>query len=427
MPIELMPHQKKAVLEMKNGCILKGGVGSGKSITALAYYRDNEVVEERLIVITTAKKRDSGDWQAEARELALFPEVDSWNNLHQYEDVEGAFFIFDEQRVVGSGAWVSSFLRITKKNQWVLLSATPGDTWMDYVPVFIANGFYKNRTEFCRQHVVFSRFAKFPKVERFTGTQELARRLRSILVEMPFEKKTVRETVDVYVDYDRASFDMIWKRRWNTETQRPVRHVAELFALMRKVVYTHESRLRAIKDLLILHPRMIVFYNFDYELEILLQLEEGCHSKSGKISGSSTALAEERSCSFPPGFLDSFAVAQWNGHNHQPVPDTESWVYLVQYNAGSEGWNCITTDTTVFYSLPYSYRMFEQAKGRTDRLNTPYDVILYYILRSPSMIDMAVYKTLEAKKNFNETAAMKTWALKFSTSVILFGERVILL
>lgn len=376
--IELMPHQKKAALEMRNGCILKGAVGSGKTYTALAYYRDNEVVEDRLIVITTAKKRDSGDWQAEGRELAIFPEVDSWNNLHMYEDVEGAFFIFDEQRVVGSGAWVSSFLKIAKKNQWVLLSATPGDTWMDYIPVFIANGFYKNRTEFCREHVVFSRFAKFPKVERFTGTQELVRQLRSILVEMPFEKRTVRKSVDVYVEYDRERLDLVWKKRWNFEKKKPVKHVAELFALMRKVVYTHESRLRAVRDLLIKHPKMIIFYNFDYELEILRS-------------------------------LDVAAIGEWNGHRHDSVPDGDEWVYLVQYNAGAEGWNCITTDTTVFYSLPYSYRMFEQAKGRTDRLNTPYDVILYYVLRSPSMIDTAVYKTLEAKKNFNQTAAMRTW------------------
>ncbi len=424
MTIDLMPHQKKAVLEMKNGCILKGGVGSGKTITALSYYNDNEAVEERLIIITTAKKRDSGDWQAEARELALFPEVDSWNNLSEYEDVEGAFFIFDEQRVVGSGSWVSSFLKVTKKNQWVLLSATPGDTWLDYVPVFIANGFYKNRTEFCREHVVFSRFAKFPKVERFTGTATLARHLRSILVEMPFEKHTTRKSIDVFVEYDRELFDLVWRRRWNFEKQRPVKHVAELFALMRKVAYTHPSRLVAVRDLLIQHPRMIIFYNFDYELEILRTLAEeeevwsqetsnqqSENTETGANSGSIMVTAEERGyTSRIPETLGSFVVAEWNGHKHEPVPDGESWVYLVQYNSGAEGWNCITTDTTIFYSLPYSYRMFEQAKGRTDRLNTPYDVINHYLFRGGSMIDLAVYKALQEKKNFNETAAMRAWA-----------------
>lgn len=374
--IELMPHQREAIGKMRNGCILKGGVGTGKTITALSYWNDCETPAP-LIVITTAKKRDAGDWQAEARELGIWVlTVDSWNNLHEYEDVEGAFFIFDEQRVVGSGTWVKAFLTITKKNEWVLLSATPGDTWMDYVPVFIANGFYKNRTDFCRQHVVFSRFAKFPKVERFTGTATLARHLQSILVEMPFERKTSRKIVGVHVDYDRDSFDVAWKSRWNEETGRPIRHVAELFARGRKIMYTHESRLTVIRDLLIMHPRMIIFYNFDYELEILRTLET--------------------------------TIGEWNGHKHEQVPEGDEWVYLVQYAAGAEGWNCITTDTMVFYSLTYSYRMYEQAQGRIDRLNTPYDVLNYYFLRSACVIDLGVLKALEEKRNFNETTALRT-------------------
>jgi hypothetical protein len=375
--IELMPHQKKAVLELKNGCILKGGTGSGKTITALAYYNDTDTAE-RLIVITTAKKRDSGDWQSEAREFALFPEVDSWNNLAEYEDVEGAFFIFDEQRVVGSGVWVKAFLKITQKNQWLLLSATPGDTWLDYAPVFIANGFYRNRTEFVREHVVFSRFTKFPKVERFLGTAVLAKHLRSILVEMPFERHTTRRKIDIFCEYDKELFEVVWRRRWNYLENRPVRHVSELFSLMRRVVNSDPSRLSRIKDLLIANPRIIIFYNFDYELDLLRSLSE------------------------------STTVAEWNGHKHEPLPEGDEWIYLVQYMSGAEGWNCIETDAMVFYSLTYSYRQFEQAQGRIDRLNTPFDVMNYYILRSGSVIDIAISRALETKRNFNETAALKT-------------------
>lgn len=372
--LELMPHQKDAVMKMKNGCILKGGTGTGKTITALSYYKDAEN-PERLIVITTAKKRDSGDWQAEGRELAVFPEVNSWNNLADYEDVEGAFFIFDEQRVVGSGVWVQAFLKIAKKNKWVLLSATPGDTWLDYIPVFIANGFYKNRTEFCREHVVFSRFAKYAKVERFLGTTKLARLLNSILVEMPYERKTKRETIEVFVEYDRSLFDTVWRRRWNYIEQRPIQSVAELFSLMRKVVNSDPSRLDRIKDLLIEHPRLIIFYNFDYELEILRTL--------------------------------TVKMAEWNGHKHEEIPDSDEWVYLVQYQAGAEGWNCISTDTMLFYSATYSFRQYEQAKGRIDRLNTPYVDLRYYTFRSGSVIDLAIFRALSEKRNFNETAVLK--------------------
>jgi hypothetical protein len=323
-------------------------------------------------------KRDSGDWQSEARELGLFPEVNSWNNLADYEDVEGAFFIFDEQRVVGSGVWVQAFLKITQKNQWILLSATPGDTWLDYIPVFIAHGFYKNRTEFMREHIVFSRFTRYPKVERVLGTATLAKHLQSVLVEMPFQRSTVRHQIDVFVEYNRSQFDLVWKGRWNFLENRPVKNVSELFSLMRKVANWDQSRIEAIRNLLIEHPRMIVFYNFDYELDILRTLD--------------------------------VKKAEWNGHKHESVPEGDEWVYLVQYASGAEGWNCVTTDTVVFYSLTYSYRQFEQAKGRIDRLNTPFTDLYYYILASGSVIDLAIRRALSSKKSFNEKSGLKSMA-----------------
>jgi hypothetical protein len=329
----------------------------------------------KLYVITTAMKRDSLDWEDEAKLWGCEVVVDSWNNLMDYEDVEGAFFIFDEQRVVGSGVWVKAFLEIAKKNEWILLSATPGDTWMDYIPVFIANGFYKNRTEFIRNHVVFSRFAKFPKVERILGTRSLSLYLHSILVEMPYTRHTSREVVDVFCEYDRQAFDLIWKGRWNYLENRPIRSVAELFSLGRRTINSDISRMERIRDLLIEHPRLIIFYNFDYELEILRTLDV-------------------------PTF-------EWNGHKHEEFPEKNEGVYLVQYTAGAEGWNCITTDTMIFYSLTYSWRAFEQAKGRIDRLNTPFTVLRYYVLRSPCVIDTMIYRTLQDKRNFNERSSLK--------------------
>lgn len=374
----LMPHQVKAVKELGNGKILKGGTGTGKTRTALAYY-SQYAPWKKLYVVTTALKRDTGDWEQEAHLWGVECTVLSWNALHDYENIEGAFFIFDEQRVVGKGVWVKAFLRVTKKNHWILLSATPGDTWIDYAPVFIANGFYPNRTEFFREHVVLVRFTKFPKVERILGEQRLIRQLKSILVEMEYERHTKRREIDVFAEYDKELFETVWRKRWNYLEQRPVRNVAELFGLMRRVLGIHPSRLDRIRDLLLIHPRMIIFYNFDYELEILRGLD--CVS------------------------------AEWNGHKHEQVPEGDEWVYLVQYSAGAEAWNCITTDTIAFYSLNYSWRAFEQAKGRIDRINTGYTTLNYYVIRSATWLDNAIWKCLEQKKNFNETKVLKEFGV----------------
>lgn len=395
MKITLYPHQEDALERMHNGSILCGGVGTGKSITACFYYVRNEAPRD-VYVITTAKKRDSFDWVGEFLEVGVYREqaakygkltVDSWNNIGKYVGVENAFFIFDEQRLVGAGHWTKSFTKIARANRWILLSATPGDTWLDYIPVFVANGFYKNRTEFKREHVVYSSYTKFPKVERYLGVQKLQRLKNSILVDMPYLRHTKRHSTDVPVKYDKEQFEKVVKKRWHVFENRPLRDVSELFSVMRKVVNSDESRLEAIRGLMLEHPRLIVFYNFDYELEMLRTL------------GQTKIFSEtDPSSSSKP----TIQIAEWNGHKHQAVPSSDSWLYLVQYTAGSEGWNCVETDAMVFYSLTYSYKQFHQAHGRIDRLNTPFTNLYYFTLKSKSVIDMAIWRSLRDKKNFNE-------------------------
>lgn len=381
---DLYPHQRAAVKKLKSGKILWGGVGSGKSRTAAAYYMENEAPRD-VYVITTAKKRDSLDWEKEFIRYSVYKSrdatvagvltVDSWNNIAKYKNVRNAFFIFDEQRLVGSGAWAKAFIHIAKpqnKNTWIMLSATPGDTWLDYIPVFIANGFYKNRSEFKQEHVVYATYTKFPKVERYIGIAKLNRYRNQLLVHMPYDRHTTRKTYDIHVEYDKELLSKVLKDRWNVYTDEPIKSVSEFFYTMRKVVYSHPSRLEAVRDVLKKHPKLIVFYNFDYELEILRTLS------------------------------DEVTVAEWNGKKHEPIPDTDSWLYLVQYVAGAEGWNCITTNATLFYSLTYSYKNWHQAHGRIDRLNTPFSTLHYYVLLVNSAIDPAVMASLKAKKSFNE-------------------------
>lgn len=375
---ELAPHQREAVGKLGNGKILKGGTGSGKTRTALAYFVQTGLPPwTPLYIITTAKKRDDGDWQEECKLWGVTATVDSWNNLPAYEDVRDSFFIYDEQRVVGSGIWVKAFIALAQANEWILLSATPGDTWLDYAPVFVANGFYKSRRAFFDDHVVFAPYVKFPKVQRILEEQRLLRHLDSVLVEMPYKRHTTRHPVDVFCEYDKELMDTVWKRRWNYLENRPIRHVSELFSLMRRVAYSDPSRVLRIRDLLVEHPKMIIFYNFDYELELLRKLP--------------------------------VKQAEWNGHKHEDIPDGDEWVYLVQYS-GAEAWNCITTDTVVFYSATYSYRKFEQAHGRIDRMNTPYTDLKYFVLRCAAVIDFSVFSALEQKRDFNERTAVKQYA-----------------
>lgn len=407
--IKLKPYQEEAIENLKNGSILCGGVGSGKSITALAYYLFKvcggsikvEGTEQwfepmktprDLYIITTAKKRDSLEWDKECANFCLCADheangnaygvkvvIDSWNNIKKYKDVFGAFFIFDEQRVVGSGTWVKTFLNIARKNQWILLSATPGDTWSDYIPVFVANGFYKNKTEFNTMHCVFSRFSKYPKIERYVGTKLLEHYRDEVLVKMEDNRSTVRHNIDVKVGYDKEKYKRIWRERWNPYDNCPIEETGKLLYLMRRVVNEDPERIEKLETIYLEHNKLIVFYNFNYELEIL-----------------------RRWCEWS-GIL----YAEWNGQKHEAVPEGRKWVYLVQYSAGSEGWNCISTNATVFYSQTYSYRSLEQASGRIDRINTPYHNLYYFHIRSNAPIDVAIHAALSGKKNFNERAFLK--------------------
>lgn len=387
MVVSLYPHQEKAVGELANGKILRGDVGTGKSLTAAAYYMKQEAPKD-VYIITTAKKRDSLDWESEFVKYGVYKSkdttvagvlrVDSWNNISKYKNVRGAFFIFDEQRLVGSGEWAKAFIFIAKNNSWILLTATPGDTWMDFIPVFIANGFYKNRTEFKREHVVYNTYSKFPKVDHYINVSKLIRHRNDLVVYMPFEKHTNRISAEIHADYDEIAFNRVMKDRFNIYEERPVKTLPELFYVMRKVTNSDPSRLDAVRELFKRHKRLIIFYNFDYELRMLRNL------------------------------ASEIQIAEWNGHKHEAVPDTERWLYLVQYVAGAEGWNCTTTDAMCFYSLTYSYKNWHQAHGRIDRLNTPFTDLFYYTLLSNSFIDRVVMRSLKGKKSFNETRFAKS-------------------
>jgi hypothetical protein len=401
MRIELFDYQIETLNKLKSGSILRGGVGSGKSITAIAYYFSKDcggsispfekMTEPKdLYIITTARKRDTLDWEEECLKLLLSKKrefsinnimvtIDSWNNIGKYENIKTSFFIFDEQRIVGYGAWVKSFLKIAKANHWLLLSATPGDTWQDYIPVFIANGFYKNKAEFIRKHIIFNSFVRYPKIERYVDTWKLIELRNNIMVDMDYKKKTIANHKNIIVKYDKKLYEQITKKRWNIFTNLPIANASELCFVWRRITNSDSSRVYAIKEILETNKKVIIFYNYNYELDILRQFS----------------------------IDNNIPVAEWNGHKHEMIPKSSQWIYLVQYTSGAEGWNCIETDTMIFYSQNYSYKLMHQAAGRIDRLNTPFTNLYYYHLRSDSKIDLGISYCLKNKKSFNETDFVK--------------------
>ena len=409
----LQPYQRNAVRKLKNGSILLGGVGTGKTRTSLAYYHDivceghcEEPFKKMkkpkdLYIITTAQNRDRFQWEKEMAFFLLCPDedtlykglkikVDSWNNIGKYTQIKDAFFIFDEQRLVSYGSWARSFIEIAKHNEWILLSATPGDVWMDYMTVFIAHGFYKNKRDFENRHVVYNRYTKYPSIQRYVDTGILSKHRRDILVIMERERDINKHWVDVPVSYDKYSVDYSSKMRWNMKENKPYKNASEFCAGIRRLTNEDPSRIEALIKIFEEHPKLIIFYNYNFELDILRD------------------------------WIKEWGIdhAEWNGQHHQLVPNSERWVYLVQYNAGAEGWNCIETDTIAFYSLNYSHRIMAQAEGRVDRRNTPFQDLYYYRLVSKSPIDMMIKRALSRKGTFHESAFFKKYEPKEDLEII---------
>lgn len=394
--VTLYDFQEEALAKMKNGCILNGDVGSGKSRTSIAYYytlfggkvnTQNYVAMDHpcdLYIITTARKRDTGEWEGELSNFRMSTKpnvlyknkvvVDSWNNIQKYKEVSQSFFIFDEQRVVGYGAWTKAFLEITKKNRWILLSATPGDTWLDYIPVFIANGFFRNKTQFYNEHCIFDMYSKFPRVKKYYNEYKLVKYRDLLLIPMADRRQTSAHEEVIWCNYDLQAYRSVFQTRWNIFKDAPIKNAGECCLCLRRVVNSDISRVKKLFDVLKLHPKAIIFYSYNYELDIL----KDCLEKA------------------------NYPYSEWNGHKHESILTSNKWVYLVEYTAGCEGWNCITTDTIIFYSQNYSYKVMKQASGRINRMNTPYKDLYYYHFRSKAPIDLAISGAIKRKKKFNE-------------------------
>lgn len=371
--IELYDYQRKAINRLHNGSVLCGKVGSGKSFTGLFYYLENHK-DLPLYIITVAKKRNDKEWHRDLEKLGIEGVVDSWNNITKYLDVKDAFFLFDEQRAIGYGSWGTSFIKIARRNKWIMLTATPGDVWMDWMCIFLANNFYRNKTDFVDRHVEYNPYSKFPQIKRYHETDRLERLRQHIAVPMQDFRTTRTHRQYINASFDKDLYKSVIDNRFNPFTEEPIMNASEFTQVLRRIVNTSDRRRENVKQQIMTRDRIIIFYNYTYELDILKEI---CQELNR-------------------------AFYQWNGQKHETIPDAETWVYLVQYTAGAEGWNCITTDTILFYSLNYSYRIMEQSEGRINRVNTSFTDLYYIYVKSPASIDDAIARSISSKKKFNE-------------------------
>ena len=419
--IILKPFQENCLERLSTGKVLAADTGAGKSIMSLAWYLSKECASDEhslksgakawtlyhgspdLYIITTPKKRDSEEWESdlskfnlvkgrnskEMGEVNIF--IDSWNNIKKYTEIKNSVFIFDEQRAVGSGTWAKSFVKIAKQNHWIMLSATPGDTWSDWCPLMIAKGYYPNRTAFFNKHAVYNPYVKYREIIRWDNTDELEYYRSKMLVTCRMEKKTTRHFEEVIADCsNKYEVKRAYKERTNPKTGEPFKSASELCAYTRNIINTDPTRSAVGLKIIQMYDRIIIFYTLTDELE---GIKWACNKAGRKMYF-------------------------YNGEIHDQVPTGNNWAYIVQYTAGSEAWNCTTCNAMLFWDLTYSYKQFKQATGRIDRLNTPYSDLYYYAIRSYMPLDLAIRRALREKKDFNSRGFLKSVRAQYSK-----GER----
>lgn len=372
--ISMYEYQLEAIDKLQSGMILWGNVGSGKSRTSLYFYCKN-YSNKKLLIITTAQKRNNGEWLEECKVFGLNPIIDSWNNIKKYDNYENYFIIFDEDHLTGYGAWSKAFIKMAKHNDWLVLTGTPGDNYAEFMTVFIAKGWYKNKRDFEEQHVIYSRYSKYPKVDRYINQGLLEVRRRDILVKMFVDKRAIVHKEVIITQYDISKYKKAYKDK-RDENNKPFKNATAFCLYLRKICNEDVSKVVKVRELLLKHNKVIIFYNYLYEKEILLKLLKT---------------------------MKTFNVGEYNGQHHDDIPIGERWAYLCQYTAASEGWNCLLCDTMIFFSMSYSYKAMEQAAGRINRINTPYKDLYYYYLRTTSSIDLSINRALSTKRNFNES------------------------
>lgn len=396
---ELYGFQKQAIGELLAGKhIVISATGSGKGAMAVIWAKETckRSKKKKVLVITTASKSRTGDFEADAdlwcstsfrEQLEAFTVI-SWHKLKAWvsaHTIELSEWVVIADEVAKASAGVSSgmgraFLQLAGKTpDWAGFTATPGDTWIKFYPYFQACGLVKNKTYFMTKYVRVQTFKGFPEIIGYDHEDELksfwqristAPDTRQMMRELPGEEHKV-------VEFKKAStYDKTLKSRVAPDGTL-LDTSGSLCAELRRQCFTKDKQ-QWIKDFVEnLGDGAVMFYNFIKTGDELEEIVKKALPKDAKI---------------------------WriDGKHHEiPTADTigKRDIVLCQWQSGSEALNLQFLHYWVSVELCYSYSTAVQARGRIKRIGQK-SHMLYYYLQTKGTIETAVMRCLKNKGEF---------------------------
>lgn len=406
---ELYKYQSDAVgalLGGKHFCI--SGTGSGKGSISLYWAKSQN--KPRVLVITTASKRDvkdsegRNDFESEAdmwfpgwrKSLSSFETI-SWAGLVKWTQqnlgrVQDYAIIADEVASMKAGVGSQrgrAFLRIASKtNCWTGYTATPGDQWLDFQAYFVATNKIRNKTQFVREFCQVQTFKGFPEIVGYNHTDTLKSwwgEIADTVDTSEMERQLPKDNHKIIHFKAPTNYKTVLKTRVNPDTDEFMDTTGAVCACLRRMCFTKQKRQWVSDFIENLGDRAILFYNFTKtgdELEEIIRKALPKDAKIWRIDG---------------------------GSHEIPTADTmgDRDVVIAQWQAGAHGLNLQFINQWVSVEPHYSYSVSVQGRGRVRRIGQDRPQFYWYCL-TDNTIESDVYEALHNKSDF----AADTWALQ---------------
>lgn len=404
---KLYDFQTKAVEQLIGGKhFIIAGCGAGKTAIALVWaeQKQRQTGKQRLLVVTTASKSKTGDFENELLEWCTpafsntleSMSVVSWHKLAAWVkanicNIGRYIVIFDE--VQRGSAGVSSgmgkaFLKITGKTRdWAAFTGTPGDTWLKFYPYFTSCNLVSGKTRFLDEYANVQTYKGYPEIVGWRNEERLKKMWAQISYAPDTEKvmsELPEQTHKVITFKKPASYNKILKTRTNEDGEF-LDTAGALCAELRRQCFTKDKQ-EWIKDFVEgLESGCVFFYNFIKTGDMLEEIIGKALPKGAKI---------------------------WriDGKHHDiPTADTigDHDMVLCQWQSGSEALNLQFLHYWCSVEACYSYSTSIQARGRIRRLGQKMPQFYYY-LKTEYTIEDAVYEALKTKSDFAEDK----WCIK---------------